>query len=638
MTASSYRSSLDVAAIGNGRVAALIDKGARIVWWCFPRLDGDPIFCRLLAGDEEKGFCDVVLEGQVSATSSYIRNTCILETILISDSGAAVKVTDFAPRFWRFDRSFHPTQLMRRIEPLRGLPRISVRVRPTHSYGQVAASASHGSNHVRYMCGSNAIRVTTDIPISYVVHETPFALTHPMTLVIGSDEPIESSMDALSREFLERTRDFWVAWVRGLAVSYEWQPEIIRAAILLKLCTFEETGAITAALTTSIPEAPNTPRTWDYRFCWLRDAYFVIRALNRLGATQSMENYLDYITTIVADGKGPLKPLYGIVHNDIAAERIAPDLKGYQGMGPVRLGNLASDQLQHDAYGSVILGATQMFIDQRLPRMGDVSMFRELEALGEQARLLYLEPDAGIWEYRGRQRIHTHSATMCWVACDRLARIAKILGLGDRMAYWAEAAEKIRAEILARAWSDKRQSFTGAFDHQELDASVLLLPDLGFLPPDDPRFVKTCNTIGRELMRNGLMLRYAAEDDFGLPESAFLACQFWYIDALASIGRADEARELFGEILSHRNSFGMLSEDLHPSTGELWGNLPQTYSMAGLINSGMTLSRKWEDAWTGSAAAHHDDAEGSHKQSRSERDIVSAVTRSNGGGAFDVNG
>ncbi|MBS0233979.1 MAG: glycoside hydrolase family 15 protein [Proteobacteria bacterium] len=606
MTTNSYRSSLDVAAIGNGRVAALIEQRGRIVWWCFPRLDGDPVFCRLLAGDEEKGFCDVVLEGQVSATSYYIRNTCILETILVSKSGAAVKITDFAPRFWHYDRSFHPTQLIRRIEPLRGLPRISVRVRPTHSYGQVAASATHGSNHVRYICGSTAVRVTTDLAVSYVVHETPFALRHPTTLVIGPDEPIESSVDSMSREFLERTRDFWVGWVRGLAVSYEWQPEIIRAAISLKLCTYEETGAITAALTTSIPEAPNTPRTWDYRFCWLRDAYFVIRALNRLGATQSMENYLDYITTIVADAKNPLKPVYGIVHNDTLAEQIAPNLKGFQGMGPVRLGNLASDQLQHDAYGSVILGATQMFIDQRLPRMGDASLFRELELLGEQAQRLYLEPDAGIWEYRGRLRIHTHSATMCWVACDRLARIAKLLGQSERSAYWANAAERIREEILARAWSEKRGSFTGAFDNHELDASVLLLADLGLLPPDDPRFVKTCNTIGRELMRNGSMMRYAAEDDFGLPESAFLACQFWYIDALASIGRADEARELFNELLNKRNSFGMLSEDLHPATGELWGNLPQTYSMAGLINSGMTLSRKWEDAWTGSAAAHHD--------------------------------
>jgi GH15 family glucan-1,4-alpha-glucosidase len=269
-------------------------------------------------------------------------------------------------------------------------------------------------------------------------------------------------------------------------------------------------------------------------------------------------------------------------------------------MGPVRIGNLASKQLQHDAYGSVILGASQMFIDQRLPRMGDVSLFRDLEHLGQQARRRYLEPDAGIWEYRGRQRVHTHSATMCWVACDRLARIAMLLGLQERATYWAQSAERIRSEIIERAWSEKYGAFTGAFDQGELDASVLLLAELGLVRPDDPRFVKTCDTVGRELMRNGMMLRYAAEDDFGLPESAFLACQFWYIDALASIGRTGQARELFTDLLDHRNSFGILSEDLHPATGELWGNIPQTYSMAGLINSAMTLSKRWDAAWSNS--------------------------------------
>ncbi len=597
MTGTTYRSSLDVAAIGNGRVAALIDPGGRIVWWCFPRLDGDPVFCRLLSGPEDKGFCDVVLEGQVSATSSYVRNTCILETVLVASNGASVKVTDFAPRFPRYGRSFHPTQLIRRIEPLSGLPRIICRVRPTFDYGQTTAVPSQGSNHIRYGGSGTPVRVTTDLAVSYIVHETPFALTHTVTLVLGNDEPIESPVDTMSREFLESTREYWVNWVRGLAISYEWQPDVIRAAISLKLCTFEETGAITAALTTSIPEAPNTPRTWDYRFCWLRDAYFVIQALNRLGATQSMEHYLNYITTIVADAQSPLKPVYGIIHNDTTEERIAPDLMGYLGMGPVRIGNLASKQLQHDAYGSVILGAAQMFIDQRLPRMGDASLFRELEHLGQQARRLYLEPDAGIWEYRGRERIHTHSATMCWVACDRLARIATLLGLSDRAGYWRQSADRIRSEILSRAWSDKRGAFTGAFDTDELDASVLLLAELGLVAPSDPRFIKTCDTIGRELMRNGLMLRYAAEDDFGLPESAFLACQFWYIDALALIGRTGQARELFGELLGHRNAFGMLSEDLHPATGQLWGNIPQTYSMAGLINSATRLSRGWDDAW-----------------------------------------
>ena len=593
------RCSLDVAAIGNGRVAALVDQAARIVWWCFPRLDSDPIFCNLLAGHEEKGFCDIYLEGQVATKAAYIRNTGILETILIGQNGEQVRVTDFAPRFQLFDRSFHPAQLIRRIEPLSGLPRIVCRVRPTSDYGRPCANGSVGSNHIRYSCGATAVRVTTDIAVSYIIHETPFALTRPSTLIIGSDEPIESSVDSISREFLESTLRYWIDWVRGLAVGYEWQPEVIRAAISLKLCTFEETGAITAALTTSIPEAPNTQRTWDYRFCWLRDAYFVIRALNRLGATHSMEHYLDYITTIVADATTPLRPLYGIVHNDSFNETIVEHLAGYRGMGPVRVGNLAVQQLQHDAYGSVILGASQMFVDQRLPRMGDINLFHRLEKLGAQARKFSSEPDAGIWEYRGRQRVHTHSATMCWAACDRLARIAMLLGLTDRAAYWSESALLIRREILQRAWSEKRGAFAGAFDEHELDASVLLLAELGLVAPSDPRFIQTCETIGRELMRNGLLLRYAAEDDFGLPESSFLACQFWYIDALASIGRRGEARQLFSDMLDRRNAFGMLSEDLHPATNELWGNIPQTYSMAGIINSAMILSRDWDQAWNG---------------------------------------
>lgn len=590
--------SLDVAAIGNGRVAALINQSARIVWWCFPRLDSDPVFSRLLAGEEEKGFSDVFLEGQVSAKAAYIRNTGILETILIGHNGESVRVTDFAPRFQRFDRLFHPAQIVRRIEPLSGLPRVVVRVRPTCDYGRRCTEVSEGSNHIRYACGVSAIRVTTDVAVSYIINETPFALTRPMTLFMGGDEPVESSIDALSRELLEATRQHWLNWVRGLAICYEWQPEVIRAAISLKLCTFEETGAITAALTTSIPEAPHTQRTWDYRFCWLRDAYFVIRALNRLGATQSMEGYLDYITTIVADAASPLRPVYGIVHNDASREITVENLKGYKGMGPVRVGNLAAHQLQHDAYGSVILGAAQMFVDQRLPRMGDINLFKRLELLGEQARKFCAEPDAGIWEYRGRQRVHTHSATMCWVACDRLARIAMSLGMIDRAVYWSDSAQLIRTEILRRAWSEKRGAFVGAFDNDELDASVLLLGELGLVQPTDPRFVRTCETIGRELMRNGLLLRYAAEDDFGLPESSFLACQFWYIDALASIGRRDEARQLFEDMLGRRNAFGMLSEDLHPASGELWGNIPQTYSMAGIINSAMILSRDWDQAWS----------------------------------------
>jgi GH15 family glucan-1,4-alpha-glucosidase len=208
-----------------------------------------------------------------------------------------------------------------------------------------------------------------------------------------------------------------------------------------------------------------------------------------------------------------------------------------------------------------------------------------------------MEPDAGPWEYRGRQRVHTHSATMCWVGCDRLARIAVRLGLAERAAFWRSQADKLREQILARAWNPKRGAIVGALDHNELDASVLLLGELGFLPPTDERFVRTVDLIGRELNRNGFIMRYTAEDDFGAPETAFLVCQFWYIDALALLGRKEQARELFADLMKRRNAFGLLSEDIHPQTGELWGNVPQTYSMAGIINTSRILSRSWQQAW-----------------------------------------
>jgi GH15 family glucan-1,4-alpha-glucosidase len=588
---------LDLAVIGNCRTAALLDTRARLQWWCFPHFDSDPVFSHLIAGSEEKGFCDVVMDGAVSHTSAYERNTAIVQTTIEDSSGNGLRITDFAPRFKRFERVFNPPQVFRRIEAIAGLPRIRIRARPTFNYGGAYASRAMGSNHIRFVGGSDTLRLTTDAALSYIAHETPFALIKPVTMILGPDEPFEAAVDTASREFLERTREYWLDWVRSLAVPLEFQADIIRAAITLKLCNFEETGAIIAAHTTSIPEAPGTRRTWDYRYCWLRDAFFVIQALNRLGATATMEEYIHYITNIAVDAEMPLRPVYRIVPAEPIEEHSAPNLAGFQGMGPVRVGNQAAEQLQHDAYGSVILAASQMFIDERLPRLGDADLFHRLEPLGSRALRFAMEPDAGPWEYRGRKRVHTHSATMCWVACDRLARIAARLGLVDRATHWRAHADSLRDEILQRAWSARHGVISGALDHEELDASVLMLPELGLLPARDERFVKTCQVLGKELNRNGFIMRYNAEDDFGMPETAFLACQFWYIDALASLGRRQEAREMFADLLTRRNHYGLLSEDIHPTTGELWGNLPQTYSMAGIVNTGRILSRSWQEAW-----------------------------------------
>ena len=586
---------LDLAVIGNGRTAALLDRRGRIVWWCFPRLDSDPLFCRLIAGDEEKGFFDIALDGFAHSQSQYERNSAVVVTLLTAKDGAAVRITDFAPRFRNFDRIMRPPQLMRRIEPVAGMPRIAIRLRPTKDYGKPMRRRVAGSNHLTY--GEPALlRLTSDAPLSYIEDEAVFALTRPLHLVLGPDEPFATDPATTVREFLDRTNDYWREWVRRLSIPYEWQDATIRAAIALKLSNFEETGGIVAALTTSLPEAPRSGRTWDYRYCWLRDAYFVVRALNRIGATKTMEDFIAFVFSIVGEEEA-LKPVYGIVPSRDLKEWIAPDLKGFEGHGPVRIGNAAVDQVQHDAYGSVILSAVPMFFDRRLPHPGGEPLFALVEKMARRCAALALEPDAGIWEYRGRKRVHTHSAAMCWAGLSRAGAIAARLGFSDRARHWNGLAAEVGEVIVERCWNPARQAFTAAIDSDDMDASVLLLPELGLIDSADPRFASTVAAIEKELVRGRHVLRYAAADDFGLPESEFLVCRFWLIDALSLLGRASEARDRFKDALSLRNHFGLFAEDIDPKTGTLWGNFPQTYSMAGLILSAMRLSKSWEERY-----------------------------------------
>ncbi len=594
---------LDLAVIGNSILGALLDRYGRIVWCCFPRFDGDPVFCSLLAGSasDEIGLFEVELLGRVHDEQTYIGNTAVVATTLTDSAGNALRITDFAPRFKQFERIFRPTMLIRRLEPVAGKPRIRIRLRPRFEYGATAPITTHGSNHIRYQSPRTALRLTTDAPLSYVLEEVAFVLDAPINLILGHDESLGASVAHVARDFQERTEDYWHEWTRYLSVPFEWQDAVIRAAITLKLCSYEETGAIIAALTTSIPEAPETQRNWDYRFCWLRDAYFVVHALNRLGATRTMEDFIRYIVNVAAlEPDARLKPVYGIVPGTKLDEWSVASLQGYRGMGPVRAGNVAETQTQNDSHGSVVLAAAQMFFDHRLPRRGDRSLFEQLEWLGVHAAKVALEPDAGLWEFRGRQDVHTHSAVMCWAACDRLAKIARVLGLTSRAKYWRGEAQQLRRVILDGAWNEKRKSFVATLGGEHLDASLLLLQEVGFLRSDDPRFAATVDAIAAELSRDGLLYRYASEDDFGRPKTAFAVCSFWYVDALVALGRREEAREIFERLLRYRNRLGLLSEDIDPVGGELWGNFPQSYSMVGLIISAMRLSKSWEEAfWRG---------------------------------------
>lgn len=586
---------LDLGIIGNGSVSALIDTQGGIVWSCLPSFDGDPVFCSLLSPrSADAGYFDVVLDDQVSAERHYLDNSAVLRTRLHAADGSIVEITDFAPRYKLHERVFHPMSLVRTLRPLAGAPRIRLRLRPLAGYGARVPERTFGSNHVRFALDGLVLRATSDVPLPMLAGELPFLLDRPMHVVLGPDETLAESPARFAREAEEATLAYWHEWVRYLSIPAEWQDAVIRAAITLKLCQYEGTGAIVAAMTTSIPEAAHTVRNWDYRYCWLRDAAFVVRALNRLGATRSMEEYLRYLFNLAA-GQGDLGPVYGIHFERELHEREATHLAGYRGMGPVRVGNDAWRQVQHDVHGSVVLAATQLFFDRRLVAAGDAAAFARLEPAGEAAWRLYDQPDAGLWEFRGRASVHTYSSVTCWAGCERLARIARQLGLDARAAHWATRADTMRATILHHAVHPAAGHFVDVFGGDGLDASLLLLAELGFVDAADPRYVATVEAIGAGLARGPHVFRYLTPDDFGMPETSFTICSFWYVDALAAIGRRDEARTLFETLLAQRNGLGLLSEDIAPQTGELWGNFPQTYSLVGLINAAMRLSRSWEE-------------------------------------------
>jgi len=593
------RQTLDLAPIGNCAASALIDRQGRFVWACAPRVDSDPIFGALLGGQSvddigARGVWAIDLEGETTAQQAYERNTPVLRTVLRNAEGDAIEILDLAPRSRQSGRTYRPGAFIRIIRPISGAPRIRIRLRPMANYGERDAERTFGSNHIRYICGDAVQRLTTNCAVSHIAEERLFRLESDIALFLGPDEPFAGEVLATALGMLHETLTYWREWVRTLTLPLEWQDAVIRAAITLKLCAYEETGAIVAALTTSIPEHADSGRNWDYRYCWLRDAYYVVRALNRLGAADLLENYLSFLRNIIdqADG-GHIQPVYGVGLEPQLHERLVDHLPGYRGMGPVRVGNQAYEHQQHDVYGQVILPSVQAFFDERLLRPGTAEDFAALEKVGERAFAVYDQPDAGLWEFRTIARVHTYSALLCWAACDRLANAAHALDLHERAALWRTRALTIRIRIDAEAWSPAQQRFAASLGGDELDASLLQLVDLRFVEPQDPRFIATLNAIERELKRGSHLLRYADPDDFGTPQTAFNFCTFWYIEALHMTGRDEEARVLFEQMLAHRTHAGLLSEDMAFSDGEPWGNYPQTYSLVGLINCAVMLSRPW---------------------------------------------
>ncbi len=590
-------SQLDYALIGNCQVSALIDKEGRYVWSCMPRFDSSSVFASLL-GDESNGEWSCLPTAPFETKSSYIRNTNVLQTEFHLQNGDRYDIIDFAPRFGADDHYHRPPQFIRILRTVKGNPRVRMWFQPRFDYGRVTPDIGLTGDAIVYRGEGSRIYFHTDIPHTHILEGQPFELAGTKYCVLSHGEPFGRPLKFSCEEFYDRTVSYWRTWVKHCSIPFEFQDAVIRSALALKLHVFEDTGAIIAATTTSIPESTLGGRTWDYRFCWLRDAYFVINVLNQLGHFEEMEKFIQYLHNIaVTEPGGDLQPVYGIGGERQLLEREIPWLKGFKGIGPVRIGNAAYAHAQFDAYGEMVLSTTPLFFDSRLDRLDQLRAFENVRVLVDRSIEAFEKPDAGIWEFRGERRHYLFSKLLCWAAVDRGIKIANKLGRAADFAHWTSAAVHMRNLIETEGWNEKLGMYTQTYGSPDADASNLLMSTLNYHTPDNPRYRSTVEQCEKHLMKDGYMFRYRNNDDFGVPQHAFTICTFWMVDALVDLGRKDEARAIFEKVLACSNHVGLLSEDVDPRTSELWGNFPQAYSHVGIINSAFRLSKSWNVAF-----------------------------------------
>jgi GH15 family glucan-1,4-alpha-glucosidase len=571
-------------AIGNGRVLALIGPDTSIDWLCLPRFDSPSVFARLL--DQERGgswsFKPVE---HWRAAASYLRNTNVLRTEVETADGR-FEIFDFAPRLMLGLRVEAPIELCRLLRPLSGAPRVHVDFNPRPNYARSPVEVVPSGTGLEVVGGPTRLHLATNVPAPYIQEASAIRIDRPTFFTLSSGKMPTIASAAEAENALEETIRGWRVWAKSCALPSFAPESVLRSALCLKLHAYHDTGAIIAAATTSLPEALGSGRNWDYRFCWLRDAAFVVEALRRLSHLSEGEAFVRFLREM-ADS-GPLQPIYGITGKRDLHEEIVPELRGYDGVGPVRIGNAAYTQRQHDVDGEMVLCLETILTDPRVV-WEDPSLAPLLERLVDEAIDSFDVVDTGLWEYRTLPKHYTFSKAMCWVAAERGAELAAFLGMPEHARKWKAWADEKHPIFMQRAYNQELGFFTQAFDGQYADASNLLLPALGLVDPRDSRFVSTVRAYEKLLAPNGLMLRYKHADDFGDTTSAFSICSFWWVEALAMMGEVDEAVALFRRLEKYANPLGLFSEDIDPATGALLGNFPQAYTHVGLIHSAITI-------------------------------------------------
>lgn len=576
--------------IGNCSYIAHIHKNSNIEWLCWPRFDSSFIFGGLL--DEQfGGEFSIKPPDEFTTNQYYLENTNVLCTEITSSSGT-YRITDCAPRFVQYERNFKPLMLIRKVEALEGLPRIRVNCRPMADYGKCALKANVGSNHLEFTGCDDKVRLTTNIPISYLNEDEYFILNETKYLVLTFGQPLEAPLISTAERFMNETIEYWRHWIKQSAIASFYQPFVIRSALTLKIHQFEDTGAIIAASTTSLPESDGSGRNWDYRYCWLRDTYYVLTALNHICHFEEMERYFHYVTDISFTEVDRYQPLYGITGKKTLTEVILDHLEGFKGNKPVRVGNQAYEHIQNDIYGQVLISLLPLYTDHRFIFKERQDSARWIHTVLKKIESTIDEKDAGIWEFRNMANVHCYTNLFQWAGASAAEKMARAIN-DEKLLQRAILMKEKAAAHIESCYDEERKVYTNAKGSPHLDASTLQLIMMNYLDPNSQRAKDHLIGLEKELKTpNGLFYRYLHSDDFGKPKTTFLICAFWYVEALACVGRIDEAVKEFENLLEYSNHLLLFSEDVDESTGDQWGNFPQAYSHVGLMNAAYRISMK----------------------------------------------
>lgn len=589
---------LDYGIIGNCSSAALVSKFGAMEWLCLPVFDSASVFAKLL-DKKEGGSFEILTNESYNISQKYLPKTNILSTKFTNGTDA-FEVIDFMPRYYFHngrDTIYSPPDIIRYIKYKSGKPRFKVIYDPKLEYAEKKTVTEERKDFIKSFTNTgtyDSLYLYSSFEKIKILNQQEIELEKDEYFLISYNQKLMKQTVERAYLKMQRTKVYWLNWTEETHRFSSYNKEIVRSALVLKLLMYEKTGAVLAAATTSLPETLGEIRNWDYRFCWLRDASMVIKIMTKIGHWKSAEHFLNFIIDVISDKDEKIQIMYGINKEKNLKEHMLTHLSGYENSAPVRIGNAAYKQKQHDIYGILMDVIYQQFKLFEVSLQNSEELWTITRSIVRTVRKNWRKPDRGIWEIRTEQRHFVFSKLLCWVAIDRAIKVAELIKKQDYADKWNPLREKIKQDIMEKGWSQQAQAFTQVYGSDDLDASTLLMESYGLIEASDPRYVSTVRATQRDLSRNGLMYRYKNRDDFGLPTSSFTICTFWLIQALDRIGEHEEAKKLFDQLLSYSNHLGLFSEDIDFESKRLLGNFPQAYSHLALIETAMLFSNDIE--------------------------------------------